>query len=112
VLEHLIEPAAVLAHFRSYLRPGGRVLVSVPNVAHARVRLDLARGRFDYRDYGVLDRTHLHFYTFSSAQELMRTAGYDVVRTVGGSNRLGPLVCVPGLRTLLSLQVLVTAERK
>jgi methionine biosynthesis protein MetW len=110
VLEHLLDPVSVLRRFGEYLNPGGLAIVSVPNVAHARVRFDLLRGRFDYADYGVLDRTHLHLYTFATAQRLMAEAGFRVLQTVGASNRLGALVSVPGLRGLCSLQVVTTAE--
>lgn len=78
VLEHLRDPHAVLSAARAWLRPGGRVLCSLPNVAHWRVRLALARGRFDYADNGLMDRTHLRWFTRSSARELMTCAGYAV----------------------------------
>jgi len=78
VLEHLHDPHAVLGAARDWLRPGGRVLCSLPNVAHWRVRLALARGRFDYADNGLMDRTHLRWFTRSSARELMTGSGYAV----------------------------------
>ncbi len=78
VLEHLRDPHAVLSASRDWLRPGGRVLCSLPNVAHWRVRLALARGRFDYADNGLMDRTHLRWFTRSSARELVTASGYAV----------------------------------
>jgi 2-polyprenyl-3-methyl-5-hydroxy-6-metoxy-1,4-benzoquinol methylase len=78
VLEHLRDPEGVLRAARGWLRPGGRVLCSLPNVAHWRVRLALARGRFDYADNGLMDRTHLRWFTRSSARELVAGAGYGV----------------------------------
>lgn len=80
VLEHLRDPVAVLRTLAPLLRPGGRVLVSVPNVAHGSVRLALMTGRFDYNDIGILDRTHLRFFTVHSVQELFAAAGYAVER--------------------------------
>ncbi|MGQ0615840.1 MAG: class I SAM-dependent methyltransferase [Acidimicrobiia bacterium] len=78
VLEHLRDPVAVLQTLTPLLRPGGRVLVSVPNVAHGSVRLALMTGRFDYNDIGILDRTHLRFFTVHSVQQLFAAAGYAV----------------------------------
>jgi 2-polyprenyl-3-methyl-5-hydroxy-6-metoxy-1,4-benzoquinol methylase len=75
VLEHLPDPAAVLAIARQHLRPGGTVVISLPNVAHVDVKLALLSGRFDYRDYGLLDRTHLRFFTRASIVQLLDAAG-------------------------------------
>jgi 2-polyprenyl-3-methyl-5-hydroxy-6-metoxy-1,4-benzoquinol methylase len=78
VLEHLVYPEKVLRAVRRWLAPGGVVLCSIPNVAHWRVRLALLRGRFDYEDSGLLDRTHQRWYTRRTAQELVREAGYEL----------------------------------
>lgn len=66
VLEHLSDPARVLASLLRYLGRDGLVIVSVPNIAHLWVRLQLLIGRFDYTDRGILDRTHLRFFTRKS----------------------------------------------
>ena len=79
VLEHLKHPERVLTRLRNHLAPGGLAIVSLPNVAHWRIRLQLLRGRFDYQDYGVMDRTHLHFYTVKSGRELIEASGYTVI---------------------------------
>ena len=60
------------------LAPGGTVIVSVPNVAHLWVRLSLLAGRFDYADRGILDRTHLRFFTRGSLLALLTGAGLVV----------------------------------
>jgi 2-polyprenyl-3-methyl-5-hydroxy-6-metoxy-1,4-benzoquinol methylase len=78
VLEHLRDPWAVLAWLRTLLDPAGRAIVSVPNIAHWTVRRALLRGRFDYTDFGLLDRTHLRFFTRASATELAHRAGFAV----------------------------------
>jgi 2-polyprenyl-3-methyl-5-hydroxy-6-metoxy-1,4-benzoquinol methylase len=79
VLEHLSDPGAVLRTLDQTLAPGGTVIVSVPNVAHLWVRLSLLAGRFDYADRGILDRTHLRFFTRRTLRELLRAAGLTVV---------------------------------
>ena len=78
VLEHLADPAAVLRRAASWLRPDGIVLCSIPNVAHWRVRLSLLRGKFEYTDSGLLDRTHLRWFTRASARRLIEDAGYRI----------------------------------
>jgi len=81
VLEHLVDPVGVLRRAVGRLRPDGIVIVSLPNVAHVDVRLNLLQGRFPYTELGLLDRTHLRFYTAASARELLEQAGLTVVRT-------------------------------
>jgi SAM-dependent methyltransferase len=78
VLEHLKHPQTLLCNLRALLNPGGLLIVSLPNIAHWRVRLRLLRGRFDYEDYGIMDRTHLHFYTLSTGRALIESQGYAV----------------------------------
>jgi 2-polyprenyl-3-methyl-5-hydroxy-6-metoxy-1,4-benzoquinol methylase len=68
VLEHLLNPQTVLKYFLGFVESGGRVIVSVPNVANIRIRLLLLFGRFEYTDRGILDRSHLHLYTRRSAK--------------------------------------------
>ena len=75
VLEHLRDPARVLRDVGRDLAAGGRVIVSVPNVAHLWIRLSLLAGRFDYADRGILDRTHLRFFTKRTLWELLRAGG-------------------------------------
>lgn len=84
VLEHLKDPLAALGQARALLAPGGAIVVSIPNVAHGSVRLALLQGRWDYRDIGLLDRTHIRFFTRSTLLALLRDAGLvavDVRRT-------------------------------
>jgi len=78
VLEHVSDPRATLVALDRTLAPGGTVIVSVPNVAHIWIRLSLLGGRFDYADRGILDRTHLRFFTRRTLLALLRSAGLDV----------------------------------
>jgi 2-polyprenyl-3-methyl-5-hydroxy-6-metoxy-1,4-benzoquinol methylase len=75
VLEHLIDPQQVLSRAARLLAPGGRVVVSLPHVGHIDVRLALLQGRFEYRKYGLLDATHLRFFTLKSIKELVKQSG-------------------------------------
>jgi len=78
VLEHLRDPQLVLSEMRSLVRPGGRLVVSIPNVANVYVRLNVVLGRFPYHTKGILDRTHLHFFTLKSAERLLTDSGWVV----------------------------------
>ena len=78
VLEHLGDPWSVLTACRQLLRPGGAACVSIPNVAHWSVRKSLLQGQWRYRDSGILDRTHLRFFTRSTARELLEDSGWRV----------------------------------
>lgn len=78
VLEHLRAPEAVLNQLRDYLAPAGYIVVSLPNIAHGSVRLSLLLGRFDYASLGVLDETHLRFYTRETAQQLLASGGFEI----------------------------------
>lgn len=75
VLEHLAAPQAVLNRVVHLLAPGGRVIVSLPNIAHVDVRLSLLQGQFDYQPAGLLDETHLRFFTLKTVYELVESAG-------------------------------------
>ena len=78
VLEHLRAPEVVLRQLYNYLVPTGHIVVSLPNIAYAGVRLSLLLGRFEYASLGVLDETHLRFYTRETAQQLLTSSGFQV----------------------------------
>ena len=71
VLEHLASPEALLARIHHWLHPEGILLVSIPNIANVSIRAALLFGRFRYTERGILDRSHLCFYTRSSARQLL-----------------------------------------
>lgn len=78
VLEHLVDPWALLRRLPPLLSPDGRVLLSVPNLAHWSARLNLLLGRFDYTDGYLMDRTHLRWFTQRTAREMAHQAGFRV----------------------------------
>lgn len=81
VLEHLHDPDRVLRQAAEYLDRGGRLVVSLPNVANITIRLGLLFGQWNYTDRGILDRTHVRFFTRKSARQLLERNGYRVVET-------------------------------
>ena len=79
VLEHLSDPQAMLLLSREALRPGGAVIISVPNVAHWSVRANLFfRGKFKYEPSGIMDATHLRWFTEASIKSLVASSGFKV----------------------------------
>lgn len=80
ILEHLVDPWAVLKKLGSVLRPGAQVLSSSPNIAYWKVFRDLYRGQFDYAERGIMDRTHLRWFTPETYRDLFQSCGYSVDR--------------------------------
>lgn len=78
VLEHLLDPERVLTSAVQLLAPDGAVVISIPNVGHGSLRLSLLQGRWDYRDVGLLDRTHIRFFTLANLLQLVERAGLVV----------------------------------
>jgi 2-polyprenyl-3-methyl-5-hydroxy-6-metoxy-1,4-benzoquinol methylase len=74
VLEHLLHPLDVLIQLSKKLAPGGKIVASVPNIANFTIRISLLFGLFNYTDRGILDRTHLHFYTRKTLKHLFTDA--------------------------------------
>lgn len=136
VLEHLVDPWAALRCWHERLAPGGHLVVSLPNVQHASILDGLVRGEFNYEDAGILDRTHLRFFTAKSARELLEGAGFEIELTervvsvpraqklstklVRGLERIGgrPGTAPRGLRLLArtadfgAVQILVRARKR
>jgi SAM-dependent methyltransferase len=81
VLEHLVDPWNTLRSLVSLLSPGGTVVASIPNINHVSAVMPLVlRGRWDYEDEGILDRSHLRFFVRSTAEELLRSANLTITK--------------------------------
>jgi 2-polyprenyl-3-methyl-5-hydroxy-6-metoxy-1,4-benzoquinol methylase len=78
VLEHLRAPGRTLEEARASLLDDGYVIASIPNIAHGAIRLALLGGHFDYQEFGLLDDTHIRFFTAKSVDELFLDAGYRI----------------------------------
>ncbi len=79
VLEHMKRPEEALRTVRELLKPGGYVVVSIPNIAYWTQRLKHLMGNWDYTKTGIMDETHLRFYTLKTARELLEKAGYRII---------------------------------
>ncbi len=80
VLEHLKAPDQVLANLKKYLAPKGQIIISTPNIAFLTIRLRLLQGQFSYTDWGIMDRTHLKFFTRQTLTDLIIQSGYHIVK--------------------------------
>lgn len=78
VLEHLYNPWQVLHTSTAVLKDGGSILISIPNVSHNSVIIDLINGKFNYRPLGLLDNTHIRFFTRESLLQMVADAGLRV----------------------------------
>jgi SAM-dependent methyltransferase len=107
VLEHLPDPEATLRRLVRLLKPGGEALASTPNIGHWRIVGRLLIGRFDYQAEGVMDRTHLKWFTPRSLKRAFEQAGLaDVrVRALGWKARSRALTAALPLRELLWRQI-------
>ncbi len=82
VLEHLVDPWAFLSRLTAtHLADGGKVIVSLPNARHLSLVVPLLLGKFDYVERGILDKTHLRFFTKNSAADLLESAGLIIEET-------------------------------
>ncbi len=81
VIEHVRNAPELLKQASELLSAGGRVIVSTPNFVHIKNRMRVLFGSFEYRDAGLLDRTHVHFYTKRTLYRLLDDAGYRVIKT-------------------------------
>jgi 2-polyprenyl-3-methyl-5-hydroxy-6-metoxy-1,4-benzoquinol methylase len=80
VLEHLVRPEQLLQDCQKLLKSSGQLLVSVPNVANLTVRLSLTFGKFAYTDRGILDKTHLRFFTRKTIRLMLEANGFEVIK--------------------------------
>lgn len=106
VLEHMPDPLSLLLDAKRRVKPGGHLLVSLPNVVHWTMRAQLLAGRFDYTNKGLLDRGHMRFFTEKSAIRLFADAGLRVV-----SQRTTPVPWERVLPRVLGKTIRENAER-
>jgi len=78
VLEHLVEPATVLTETKKILKEDGSVWISIPNVAYNGVIIELINDQFTYRETGLLDSTHLRFFTMNSLDKMVKKCGFKI----------------------------------
>lgn len=90
LLEHLVDPQKALEKFRTKLNKNGIIVISLPNVAFALNRFNLLLGKWNYTEFGTLDKTHLKFFTISTVKKLVKDSGYKI-KKVRPYNQFGIL---------------------
>ena len=86
VLEHLHDPAGVLINAKQVLKSDGSIWISIPNVAYNGIISDLINDKFTYRETGLLDDTHLRFFTYHSLAKMIKKCGLKVVNEINLKN--------------------------
>ena len=108
VLEHLVDPYTVLERIKSKLSTNGVVISSIPNIRYHNVFIKLVvKKEFEYQSFGVLDKTHLRFFTKKSIYNMFTNLGYDVVKHIGinGSKSIKPILYnIPMLFTAMDIK--------
>ncbi len=118
VLEHLVEPWEALRTISGYLKDNGHLLISIPNVRHYRVVRDLVfRDKWEYEDSGILDSTHMRFFTLKETKKLLEYAGLEISRLkwkIRANNSLKILntISLNRLRPFLIFQYHILAVKK
>lgn len=124
VLEHLRDPHAVLRKLRPFLKKNGEILASIPNLMHISVLSELIRGNFSYQDEGLLDRTHIHFFTKNEIERMFDSCGFETAeyisvrvpeKTPEESSTLQKLTEISGAadeKEFRAFQYLVRAKKK
>jgi glycosyltransferase involved in cell wall biosynthesis len=108
IIEHLARPVDVLKQIHRVLRPGGQLLLSVPNFGHWYPRARVVTGLFGYDRRGILDNTHLRFFTRSTLRRTVRAAGFDILEESATGLPLGAIA--EGSSTPLNLVRRVDAQ--
>jgi SAM-dependent methyltransferase len=117
VLEHLVDPWATLKRLQALLRPGGQLIVSLPNIRHYSVLLPLLfKGRWRYETAGIMDRTHLRFFSRETAVDLLGQAGLALERerstyAWGSWDRWKDAATLGLFRAFFSFQYLLCARK-
>jgi len=102
VLEHFRDPLSVLNNTKSYLKKDGQIIISLPNIANWEIRLKLLFGKFDYQKEGILDDTHVKFFTLKTAKELIKKAGLKIIKIKARPGAPIPTKISPRLKYVLS----------
>jgi 2-polyprenyl-3-methyl-5-hydroxy-6-metoxy-1,4-benzoquinol methylase len=117
ILEHLKDPYAILRRIMEWLNPGGKLLVCLPNIRNYRVLQDLLiLGEWKYVPAGILDRTHLRFFTRRSCKRMLQEAGFDVYHdhmvVDGGRKRMFDRMTLGLFEEFLGAQIFVCGSKK
>ena len=116
IIEHLKDPWRFLREIKKYLKKDGFIIVTTSNITHWATRMNMVRGKFEYQDYGVLDNTHLCFFTTHTFSQLLKDSGYKVdkflIDPVGGGYPKVSFLMSKLFPNLFAYQMLIRAVPK
>ena len=115
ILEHLIDPWSMVGKLKKFLKPKGAIVASIPNVAFHRIIRGLLKGKWQYADAGILDRTHLRFFTLQGIKELFLMNGMAIERIyrkrdAGANMKILNLFCFNKFMESLVIQYIIRAK--
>jgi len=108
VLEHLRDPGRLLNRLQANLAENGLLIVALPNPLYWRQRLAFAKGKFRYTQGGIMDDTHLRFFDWVTARELVQNAGYRIVEALADGGLPGSRFLSPALGRVLDRLAIAT----
>lgn len=82
VLEHILYPEQILNYYKSYLKKDGKIVVCLPNIGFLLYRIKLLFGKFEYKNVGVMDKTHVKLYTLHTMKQLFEDSGLKILKIV------------------------------
>ncbi len=115
VLEHLVDPWGAVKRLASFLKPGGYAIFSFPNVQNWKIILKLLSGKWEYQDQGIMDRTHLRFFTAKSSLQLVRQAGLNplkIVRTMGNELKVVNRLSFGLVKNILTFHIYILGQKE
>lgn len=113
VLEHVVDPVEVLRYFvDNYLASDGIVILSLPNIANWQIRLRLLLGQFNSTDTGIMDKTHLHFYTYKTTRKLLTDCKLEITKEYAGTSFFGYVVqLLPFTKAFFATSIIIHAQK-
>ena len=113
ILEHTIHPEKILEYYSTnLLKQKGKIIISVPNIANWNIRLKLLFGKFDYTKTGILDETHLKFFTYNSIKKIIPN-NCKIRKELYGASMLGHIIkIISFLRNLLATNIILIVKKK
>jgi SAM-dependent methyltransferase len=116
LVEHLKDPWAALTAWRKFLKKDGQLVITTSNIAHWSMRIKLMKGNFNYEPFGILDNTHLRFFTYNSFKKAAESSGYTVLHykidAVGGGYPKVSKFMSQFYPNIFAYQMLIVARQK
>jgi 2-polyprenyl-3-methyl-5-hydroxy-6-metoxy-1,4-benzoquinol methylase len=110
LIEHLFQPGQLLAEVKTVLKPDGVFIITTPNLLVWTNRIKMLLGRFEYTKTGLMDESHVHFFTYSTLHQLLQEHGFAVVQEANVYNRRVPQWLAPHIKGLSTFQMVFACK--